>query len=161
MALTRQPSRCQLWRMLRAAWRHRPRCWPGRGAREASRRARELDLEALARQLHDFERRLGRARVGHAARHLSQPQLETLCRGIVQDVQALLRPLEGTVGTVAPTWALQRLHEGLRQWHAQAAAAAAAQPLHPADVSDLQAQLLEVSTALYVCARVEDRDTGW
>jgi hypothetical protein len=160
MALTQRSARCLLLRLLRAAWRHRPRCWPGRGAREAWRRARTLDLEALALQLNDFERQLGRARVGYAGKHLSQQQLQALCLCIVDEVHALLRPLDGASGAAAPSWAAQRLHEGLRHWHAQADAVAA-QPLHPSDVSDLQAHLLEVSTALYVCARVEDRGGGW
>jgi hypothetical protein len=117
-------------------------------------------MEALARRLRELEQQLGRARVHYACKHLSRQQLEQLYWGIVDEVHARLRPLLADGGAPMPSWAAQRLQQVLHHWH-ERAATAGQQPLHQSDVSDLQAHLLELTTALYVCARVEDRDGAW
>ncbi|NML17835.1 hypothetical protein [Azohydromonas caseinilytica] len=131
----------------------------GRG-HTRQRWVRATDLEALARRLHDFERQLGRARGHYARKHLSRQEMELVCRRTVDEVQTLLQPLHPTVAGPGASWALERLREVLHRWQEQSAAVAA-QPLQQADVSDLQARLLEITTALYLCARVDDRDGGW
>ena len=160
MAVRERKFRCQLWRVLHAAWRHRPSHWPGRGARDAWRRVQAVDLEALALRLHGLERQLGQMRTGYAGKQLSRSQWESLCRCIVEEAHALLRPLDEAADAVAPSWATQRLRAELRQWQ-ELAASVSNQPLNQSDVSDLQARLLEITTALVVCARVEHQHPDW
>jgi hypothetical protein len=160
MAVRERTFRCQLWRLLHAAWRHRPSHWPGRGARDAWRRVQAVDFEALALRLHGLERQLGQLRHGYAGKHLSHQQLEALCRCILDEAHALLRPLDSAADAVAPSWATQRLRAGLRHWQ-ERAAAVSGQPLHQSDLGDLQERLLEVTTALVLCARVDERGDRW
>jgi hypothetical protein len=147
----------KIHRAWQAAWAWALRQRSSRSARNRGRRTRSTDLEALARQLHDFERQLGLARVHYASKHLSRLQLEQLYWRIVEEVHAQLRPLLVEDDGPMPSWATQRLQQVLRHWH-EREAAAGEQPLHQSDVSELQAHLLEITTALYVCARVEDGD---
>lgn len=138
----------RLRRGLRGARRKGAARWPPRAT----------ELEALARQLHDFERQLGRARVGYARKQLSRQQLEQLCLDLVAQAQGLLQPLHArALAAPGSSWVVERLCEGLRRWH-ERAEGLQAQPLHPADVSEVQARLLELSTALSLCAHVGERD---
>lgn len=145
-----------LVRELRRAWHWARRLWAGRAARLGRRRAQAVDLLALARRVHELERQLGRARAQDAGRHLSRAQLEQLCQRTVEEVQALLAPLDWLGDALGPTWARERLRAEMRHWGAGAALPCA----HLRDVSELQAQLLALGTALTVCARVNGQEGG-
>lgn len=156
MAVSWKQRVAQLCHALRAAILGRPAAEPPHSRHPAQ----AGELEALAQRLHDFERQLGRARGHYARRQLSHQELEQICRRTVEEVQALLRPLSLADQAQGPSWATERLRRVLGHWQ-EHSADVTGQPLQQADVSDLQARLLEVTTALYVCARVEDRDGGW
>jgi hypothetical protein len=159
MAALRRKSLGLFYRALRAAWRWALRLWAGRSARRERRRRRPVDLLALAHRVHELERQLGRARVHHAGRQLSRQQLEQLYQHTVTEVQALLGPLDLAGDALGPDWAMERLRGVMRHWQERSAGAVASRPLHPHDVSELQAQLLEIITALTVCGRVNGHDT--
>ena len=143
-----------LVRVLRRAWQWTRRLWVSRAARLGRRGAQVVDLLALARRVHELERQLARARAQDAGRHLSRAQLEQLCRHTVEEVRLLLSPLDWLGDSLGPTWARERLRAEMRHWSAQTAEPAG--PLR--DVSELQAHLLELGTALTVCARVNGQE---
>ncbi|WP_157268176.1 hypothetical protein [Azohydromonas aeria] len=162
MVLSWNDTWARLRRGLRGAWQGARFVVRQRARRAGAARwpPRTLELQALARQLRDFERELGRARVGYARKQLSRQQLEQRCRDVVAQAQGLLQPLHlRALAAPGPSWVVERLREVLHRWH-ERADGLHARPLHPADVSEVQAQLLELSTALALCAHVEERDGG-
>jgi hypothetical protein len=159
MAALSRKSLGLFYRALRTAWHWALRLWAGRSARRERRRRQPVDLLALARRVHELERQLGRARVHHASRQLSRQQLEQLYQHTVTEVQALLGALDLAGDALGPGWAVERLRGVTRRWQDRSAGTVAGGALHPHDVSELQAQLLEITTALTVCGRVNGHDT--